>query len=343
MSKLQVKVAVVGLDRWSTSLALALREQNQQPKAALQFVITGQDERKDHLRTAQELGALDAVEEKMRLVVRQADIVLLSMPPRDLEFAYDVFGGQLKPGAVVLDLSPAKLAAVALAEKHLPRDAEGHSQAYLVGVYPLVHNDYLYDTNREVSAAHRHLFLGSDLLISPAANVPGEAIKVASDLAEILQMRSRFMTPDELDALIHFTETLPLLVSLGLFRAMREQDGGQERERSINPNLARFLNLPREMGAKDVAALLGQHQPFLVPHLDALISSLQGLRADLATQSAEGLADLARKHQAALENWEDQRLKNNWGQEAPPEITRGGMLGGVLGFGGLGRNDRSRR
>ena len=57
----EVQVAILGLNRIGTSIGLALKKYNSRAGAKHQFRVTGYSTRNDEVKTAQKLGAVDAV------------------------------------------------------------------------------------------------------------------------------------------------------------------------------------------------------------------------------------------------------------------------------------------
>ena len=133
---LNVNVAIVGLNRISASLGLALRGINDRDNMDVIFTVVGRDEDNDTMKTAQKMGAIDNFNRSLKAVVEDADIVLLDVPMGDQEDVFEELGKGLKPGAVVVDLSPMKQPGVALAKKYFPKDVNGKLTAYIVGAAP---------------------------------------------------------------------------------------------------------------------------------------------------------------------------------------------------------------
>ena len=82
---MHVIVSIIGLNRLSTSLALALKRYQGQPKAQHTFTITGSDERDSSMKVAQKLGALDRSERKPLKAAENADLIVMNAPAGQLE------------------------------------------------------------------------------------------------------------------------------------------------------------------------------------------------------------------------------------------------------------------
>ena len=129
---------------------------------------------------AQKLGAVDSTPRSVVDAARNRDIVVLALPYSEVQAAYRVIGSELRPGAVVLDLSPLKLPSIKWAEAHLPETA------YMVGATPILNPKYLFDGLDDVDHAAADLFDGGTFLLMPATNAPKDAVELATDFAERL-------------------------------------------------------------------------------------------------------------------------------------------------------------
>lgn len=336
----KVHATLLGLNRYTASFGLALREYSQQPKSRLQFVITGFDDDREKMKQAQQMGAVDDLNNRMGPAVRSADFVLLSQPPDNLPFTYEVIGDLLKPGAVVLDMSFHKVDVSALARQFFLEE-NGVKRAYLVNVHPLVHSDYLLDPRQELSAAAADLFKNNDLLIAPEPNTPEEAVKLAADLAEILSMTPRFVDPAEYQSLVDFTENLPVLMAMLMFAGLQGSSGARELERSINPTFALMMQHLRFLNAKDVQQLWQHNRQSTLRHLDAISASLERLRDAFEQDDPAALKQFVESTLNAYSVWERQRATGEW-EKLPMSAavsSRASLLTGLFGFGGRKKGD----
>jgi prephenate dehydrogenase len=335
MSKPTVNLALIGLNQITGSLGLALREFSQQPKAHLHFTVTGYDESKEVLKQAKQMGAVDETNNKLKALVQEAQIIVVGVAPGKLENTYREFGLSLRPGAVVLDLSPYKRQCIDLAKKYFIRNEERKPRAYVVGIYPLVNNKYLYDPRAGLEAATAGLFTKSEMVIAPDAACPAEAVKLASDLAGILQMDARFLDPEECDGILELTETLPKLIGVLMFSALQGSSGRRDLERTVNPAYANLLHGLRELSAEDLTMIWSANLPQTLGRLDTLIGALQNLRQTLAQTDEKTAHTLAKEMVDGLEDWENRRLNRTWDQALAMPAFRASSLASMLGFSAL--------
>jgi prephenate dehydrogenase len=99
-----VQITIVGLGQIGTSIGLAL--------AGKQELIyrVGHDREIGIARRAEKMGALDKVVANLPAAVREADIVMLSLPVDQIRDTLTIIKEDLKAGAVVMDTSPTKQA-----------------------------------------------------------------------------------------------------------------------------------------------------------------------------------------------------------------------------------------
>src|SRR5258706_2226901 len=149
----RVNVTLIGLQRMGASLGMALKRHSKGPDAQHEFVITGSDENRDMMKAASAMGAIDQEIRDPGNAVEKADIVIVSMPYSMVKDIFSIIGPVLKPGAVVIDLSPLKLPSIAWARQYFRKDNDGKPEAYVIGVTPLINADYLQDPREGIEAA----------------------------------------------------------------------------------------------------------------------------------------------------------------------------------------------
>ena len=344
MSKSVIKIAIIGLNRMSASLGLALRAHGQQPDAKVQFEITGQDADSNTMKHAVTIGAIDSTNSNARSAANDADMVIMSLPVGVRDDVFEYLAAKLKPGAVVLDLSTTKMPVIAQAEKCLPRDADGKLQAYLVGVQPIVNNEHLFAVNSGLDAASAGMFAGGEMIVAPDAGVPTEAVKLASDLAEILLMTPRFMGPDEYDAIAGFTEDLPALLGMALLATMKASQGVDDLERSVNPALAVLFAGMQDMMAQDLLVQWTHNRDYTHQRLDEVIAILRRLQDFLADDDSAEAEKFFRDVTFQFQDWTARRRSGRWESRSTDlsQVGSSSMFSNLFGFGGLRKSGQKK-
>ncbi|MBZ0317368.1 MAG: prephenate dehydrogenase/arogenate dehydrogenase family protein [Anaerolineae bacterium] len=309
---IQVKVALLGLNRVTASLGLALHEYSNRPNSAVLFTVLGRDDDNDTMRLAQQKGAIDNFNKNYAQVVGDADMIFLNTPMGQHEEVFARLGETLKPGAVVIDLSPLKQPGVALAKRFFPRDMHDKPTAYLVGATPLVGYDALYTVDNSVENAKEFLFRNSDILIAPDATVPSEAVKVVTDIADFLNMTPRFMDPGEHDALTGITEGMPALLALALMSVIARSPSKSDFLRAANFNFGGSVHSLHDLTPQDLAMMTQPNRVSLRQHLDQVIATLENIKQMLVDSDEMIFPTYASGVLDAMGEWEVRREKNHW-------------------------------
>lgn len=327
---MHVNITIVGLNRLSVSLALALKRYQAQPKSQHSFTIIGNDAQAYPMKTAQKMGAIDNFDIKLLKATENANVVIINALPGQLEHVYATLGPELKPGAVVLDLTPLKQQAVDWAKAFFPANAQGVPVAYLVGITPVVNVKGLYISEPGVEAATPDLFDNTEFLITPDAKCPGEAISLAEDLIRLVGGQPRFMDPAEHDGLTTVTEALPMLLGTALFYALQQSEGWSDLRRMVNPSLALAMQNLRTQTAEDLAVIIKQSRANLVHHLEGMIGVLDELHDMLQENDADRIDVYLAKVKDEWEKWDIKRHSGKWEDVQKLEALPGPL--GNMGF-----------
>jgi len=328
---MHVNVSIIGLDRISTSFALALKRYQSQPKARHTFTIIGNDIRAQPMKDAHKLGAVDNFDRKLLKATENADLIVIKNSPSMLEETYERLGPTLKPGAVVLDMGHLKTASIALAGQHFPTNEQGAQLAYLVGMTPIINASGLYTGDIEASAATPNLFDQAEILLTPNPQCPSEAIALAEDIVGLIGGVPRFMDPDEHDGLIAATESLPVLLGASLFYALQQSEGWMELRRMVNPTLALSFQSLRYLTPVDLLAAFSENRENLARHLGSVIDVLDELHDALINDDSEKLEAFLSVVGKEWEKWDVKRHSGKWEEVAKFE-TLPGPLGSIGGF-----------
>jgi len=328
---MHVTLSIIGLDRISTSFALALKRYQSQSKAQHTFTIAGSDPSPQAMKAAQKLGALDDADRKPSKAVANADLVIVRCPPGSLAETYGQFGPALKPGAVVLDLSDLKEPSIARARKHFPANERGTSLAFIIGVTPIVNVSGLYTGGTGPEAASADLLDGAECLVLPDAQCPSEAIRLAEDMIRLAGGVPRFMDPAEHDALTAATEQLPTLLGAALFYALQQSEGWPDLRRMVNPTLALAFQSLRTQTPNDLHATFTHNRANLARHLDGVLGVLSELRAALASDDSDKLAAFLTLVGQEWEKWDGKRYSGKW--DEGPQIEK--LPGAFAAMGGF--------
>jgi prephenate dehydrogenase len=299
-----INIAIIGLGQIGASIGLALAEH---PKLVYRV---GHDRDFQNAQRAEKMGAVDKMTHNLLAAVREADLVLLSLPIDQIRETVTLIAPELKDSAVVMDTGPAKEVVAAWAGEILPPGR------YYVGLTPVLNPEYLHEHATGISAAHADLFRRGLIAIVAPPRTPSEAIKLGADLARLLGADPLFFDPVEIDSLMAATHILPQLVAAALLNATVDQPGWREGRKVAGrayfetTNPAVLLSEPEAISS---SALLNREH--VLRWLDSLIASLQTLRSDLVDQNVGGLEGRLQRARRARETWWQQRQAADWQAE----------------------------
>jgi prephenate dehydrogenase len=329
---MHASVTIIGLDRLGTSIGLALKRYQNKPRSEHSFTITGSDPRPQPMRIAQQMGAIDSAERVANKAVEGANLIIANLPYGSVEELYAGIGPDLRPGVVVLDLSPLKQRVIDLANEFFLKNPRGQPLAYLIGITPIINFNGLYSGDLSAEAARADLFDKSDMIIAPDIHVPGEVIKLAEDVSHILGAKPHFMDPIEHDGLIAASEQLPALLGTALFYTLQQSEGWLELRRMVNPTMALVTQHLRYQSADDLFALFSQNRENLARHLENVIANLHEVREALLEGSDESgeLETFLSAVQQAWDRWDVKRQRGEWDESGDmPDISPGRLFGSL--------------
>ena len=302
---MSLQITIVGLGQLGASVGLALGKRRED------IHRVGHDISPEIAKKAQKIGAIDAVKINLPAAVRDANIVLLSLPVNEIRATLEVIAPDLPEGAVVMDTAPIQTAVAEWAQEILP---EGR---YYVGLVPAINPVYLHRIELGVDAAEEDLFDDGVVVLGTLPGVPEEAVNLATDLIETLGAMPLFADMAETDGLMAATHIAPQLVAAAMLNAVVDQPGWVEARKLAGRPFAALtsaLVYQEETQSLGEAALLNRENVARV--LDVVIGSLQGLRDDIANGHRE---DAFERLELALEGrrrWLGERLRGDWANGA---------------------------
>ena len=304
-----LQLTIIGLGQIGASAGLALAEHKDLIKRV------GHDKEPGAAQKAQRLGAVDQIHYNLPAAVRDADIVLLALPLNAVRETFEYISQDLKENTVVLDTTPVKLPVAAWARELLPE------KRYYVGLVPAINPAYLHERAFGADAAHADLFKNGLIGIASPPGTPGEAIKLAADLAQLLGAQPLFIDPAESDGLMARVHLLPQLLSVALIACTVNEPGWAEARKLAGRAFASvagpLLYQDRAPALRD-AALLNRENVLRL--LDGITAHLQGLRNDIAAGAGESLTSkLAAAYDGQLK-WQNERDSVAWRPSLPKKM-----------------------
>ena len=305
-----VQITIVGLGQIGASAGLALAEH----KSLLHRV--GHDKEPEAAKKAQKMGAVDDIKFNLPSAVREAKIVLLSLPAHEMRATLEIIAPDLPEGAVVMDTAPVKEAVATWAQEILP---EGR---YYVGLAPAVNPLYLHHSETGVDAATADLFKNGLISLNARPGVPEEAVKLASDLIHLLGATPVYGDMFETDGLMTSTHLVPQLMAVALLNAIVDQPGWNDARKLAGRPFAALTSAAAHQDGFEAlteAALLNQNNITRV--LDTVIGVLGDLRQDIADGDRNGVSGRIEQALAGRQRWMVERLSAEWSEVEKPDLS----------------------
>lgn len=301
-----VNLTVIGLHQIGASIGMALEIHKEK------ISRTGVDAEPTLAQNLQKKKALDHIAYNLHESVRDAQIVVLAVPADQVEETLRQIAGDLKPGTVVIDTSPNRQKAIAWAQEILPADR------HFLSMTPVINPAYL-DVPRELATEpHSDLFSQGAMVITCAADTPSDALKLAADLAYLLDSHAYFSEPVEADSVDASVNLLPKLVAAALVNTTTSQPGWRDSERLAGmPYLKTTFaaELPDEEKELGKTAIINSEQ--VARLLNEMIANLQEISNVIEARDGEALHSLLEGAKLHREEWLAHRLKADW--EAYPQ------------------------
>lgn len=322
-----VTVAILGLGRVGASIALALKRYNQKKDAQHNFQVTCAEMRAGIREDAQKVGLTERIEHNLFSAAQNRDIVVLALPYADMQSAYKEIGGEIRAGAVVLDMSALKQPSLEWAQKHL------HKEAHLVGLTPILNPQYLFDGLEDTLHARADLFDKGNMLVMPSPSCIKEAVELAADFSTLIGSSPHFFDPAEHDSLMALTEGLPALLGMVSFYLASSNPGWHDAQRLTNPAFGRLTRPLYDTHPDDLRDQWMYNRESLVRQVDEFMAALQKFRAVLAKGDRDALEAALVESSDQYSAWINRRHNARWDEDKTEQShSFGNMLAsGLMG------------
>ncbi len=298
------QIAIIGLGQIGGSVGMALKKAN----SSLRRV--GFDKNPSVLSAAEALGAIDQGARRLSDAIRDADIVLLSLPLSQIPEILGHIKGHLKESAVVMETAPVKTGLVKALREALAEDR------YFIGLVPGISTDAFTDSDTGLKAARPDLFRRTVMMIDVPRGAPEEVEQLAVNFVKLLGAKPMLADLAESDGLMTTAHILPQLTAAALLHATVDQPGWSDaRKMAGRP----FVGVTGGMAYYDdpaslKAAILSNPQA-VVHALDVLIAALTGLRDDVERGDADSVGERLQVAYEARERWLNERGSAEWLRE----------------------------
>lgn len=210
VARSRVTIIGTGLIGASIGLGLAARKDRQ-------FEIVGLDRDRVNAKDARKMGAVDREVGSLEEAVEGAGLVILSVPVVAARRILEEVTPYLSPGAIITDTCSTKADILRWAAEFLPETV------HFVGSHPMA--------GREKSgpgAASADLFRGASWAVTPSPRASEQAVSVVLGLIDTLGAVPLYIDPAEHDTYAAAVSHLPILISVALFRMVRDSQGWED-------------------------------------------------------------------------------------------------------------------
>jgi prephenate dehydrogenase len=328
-----IQITIIGLGQIGTSVGLVLAEQNELIKRV------GYDRDQGTARKAEKMGALDRVAPNLRASVRDADMVLLSLPMDQIRETLDIIGPELREGVVVMDTGPVKEVVAAWAGELLPPGR------HYIGLTPVINPAYLHEAGSGVDAAKPDLFRGGLIAIVATPRVSSEAIKLAADLTRLLGSMPLFADPTEVDSQMAATHLLPQLLAAALLNATVDQPGWREGRKIAGRAYAESTGPIAHMSEpQTLRASIMLNRDNMLRLIDSTVASLLAFRNDINDENHDALKERLERARQGRDRWWKQRQAADWANIEAVSATEYAETPDIFGrLLGLGRKPKTKK
>ncbi len=322
-----VKITIIGLGQIGGSIGLSLAEHKDK------VFVTGHDKEYGNEQKAKKLGAVDESNHNLPASVENADLVILALPVSEIRETLRFIAEDLRKDAVLIDTSPVKAEVANWVKEILP------DHVHYVGVVPSIGPKYMDLPGSGLDSARADLFQKGIFLVSTPSGASGAAVKLITDLVEMLGSTAVLTDFVESDGLIAASHILPRLTSAALVNATINLPGWVEMRKSAGKGFYAATSAFGENEAESLAMLASQNRDSVIRSLNAMMTALLDLREDLESADDDALRKRLLAAQKGREIWITQRGKADWTGMPGDEVEKPSLMETLFGskLGKMGR------
>jgi len=266
-----MRIALVGLSDVGISMGLALKNARLKSTEVVGFDLDGPSS-----SAAKRIGAVDEVERSLQAAVLGSQIVIVSVPTRQMSEALTAIGRASDLDTVITDTNPVKAPVLRWAEELLP------SHVHFVGGHPITVEGE--PARGEPSAA---MFAGGSYAIVPAKTAAEDAVQAVVGIAEVVGAKPYFVDAVEHDSYELAGGFLPILASAAVVDALADHPAWQDIGRFTGDGFRQMVAMA-ETDAQAVAEAYMVGPELMLPWLDRLTARLHAVRDEMAAIAERG-------------------------------------------------------
>ncbi len=296
------RIAIIGIDLISASVAYALQKQEET------IELVGYDADPAIADLAKVRGAVDDVRRNPGPTCEGADLVIVAQPLTKIENTFAALSAYLEQGAIVTDTARLKAPVLGWAEDLLPEHVSfvgGHliPNPAVIGLRAL----------QGLDDADAGLLKKALYCFTTSPSTSSTAIDVCSWLAYAVGADAFFIDVKEHDGLLAGVEGLPDLMTVALLRATIDTPGWEEMRKFAGRRFATATEAVDDVQTRHPSLFLNREN--ILHRLDGLIEELTHLRRLLAQGDEEALAETLAEAVDGRSRWMRERRKGMWTED----------------------------
>jgi prephenate dehydrogenase len=206
------RIAIIGTGLIGTSIGLALAARKDR-----EFELVGADHDRANVRDAKKLGAIDREVGSLEEAIEGTGLVILAVPVQGARKILEEAGKYFSAGAIVTDTCSTKADVLRWAAEFLPENV------HFVGGHPMAGSE-----QSGPKGASAGLFREATWAIAPSPRASEHAVSTVLGLVETLGAHPLYIDPAEHDTYAAAVSHLPILLSVALFRMVRDSQGWED-------------------------------------------------------------------------------------------------------------------
>lgn len=295
------QITIIGLGQIGASIGLALEDYKKD------IFRVGHDKNITTAKEAQKMGAVDKIHRNLPASVRDADIIILSLPFSEIYDTLKYIALDVKEDALILDTGAGKAAVYEWVQELIP------TKGTYIGLVPVINPEYLHEAELGINAAAKDLFDNTPTMIATPTTASGTAVDAAVTLVRLIGSQPLFTDLNEADGVMASAHLMPQLVAAALVNTTVSGSGWGETRKIAGRAFAEATRpILHQEGAPSLADAAFINRQFLNYKLDEMIASLQQVKSLLADENKEALLDVLADAQEARTIWDVEREAARW-------------------------------
>lgn len=280
------KITLVGVGLLGGSLAKVIRERK------LASIVSGYVRRDASIAECEQAGLSNFATRDLASSVRDADLVILCTPLRQMRELAERFAPNLKTGAIVTDVGSVKASVV-----HELESVIAKAGAHFIGSHPMAGAEKM-----GVSAARADLFNNTVCVLTPTANTPGPQLEALEAFWRAIGSRVTRTSPELHDELVARCSHLPHVIAAQLATLVLDSAHPKQQPMLCATGFrdtTRIASGSPEMW-RDIAVA---NREQLVRTLDVFIRDLQKVRGAIERGDAQALENFFQTAKQRRDAW----------------------------------------